>query len=74
MDGGGSKRVTCHCSDQCAVDPAGKPECNAFDAAVYSACVLALRDYVRKSGFERVTLGLSGGIDSALVAAMACDA
>ena len=40
----------------------------------YSACVLGLRDYVNKNGFKGVVLGLSGGIDSALVAAMAVDA
>jgi NAD+ synthase len=40
----------------------------------YSACVLGLRDYVDKNGFEGVVLGLSGGIDSALVAAMSVDA
>lgn len=41
---------------------------------VYRAIVLGLRDYVLKNGFSSVILGLSGGIDSALVAAMACDA
>jgi NAD+ synthase (glutamine-hydrolysing) len=41
---------------------------------VYAALVLALRDYVAKNGFRSVILGLSGGIDSALVAAIACDA
>jgi NAD+ synthase len=44
------------------------------DAAVYRACVLGLRDYVNKNGFPGVVLGLSGGIDSALVAVMAVDA
>ena len=38
-------------------------------AEVYAALVTGLRDYVRKNGFRRVVLGLSGGIDSALVAA-----
>ncbi|MGZ5914981.1 MAG: NAD+ synthase, partial [Hyphomicrobium sp.] len=42
--------------------------------AAYQACVLGLRDYVEKNGFPGVILGLSGGIDSALVAAMAVDA
>lgn len=42
--------------------------------APYRACVLGLRDYVHKNGFRKVVLGLSGGIDSALVAAMAVDA
>ena len=40
----------------------------------YHAIVLALRDYLRKSGFARVLLGLSGGIDSAFVATIAADA
>ena len=44
------------------------------DRADYSACVLGLRDYVNKNGFPGVVLGLSGGIDSALCAAMAVDA
>src|SRR5690606_36599278 len=41
---------------------------------VYSALVLGLRDYCRKNGIERVYLGLSGGIDSTLVATIASDA
>lgn len=41
---------------------------------VYSALVLGTRDYVRKNGFRDVVLGVSGGIDSALVAAIAVDA
>jgi NAD+ synthase (glutamine-hydrolysing) len=41
---------------------------------VYSALVLGLGDYVRKNGFREVVLGLSGGIDSAMVAALAADA
>ncbi|HVE26323.1 MAG TPA: NAD+ synthase [Sporichthya sp.] len=41
---------------------------------VYAALVTGLGDYVRKNGFRSVTLGLSGGIDSALTAAIACDA
>ena len=40
----------------------------------YAACVQAVRDYVHKNGFSDVLLGLSGGIDSALVASMAVDA
>ncbi|MDO5647714.1 NAD+ synthase [Paracoccus sp. (in: a-proteobacteria)] len=40
----------------------------------YQAMVLGLRDYLRKSGFKRVVLGMSGGIDSALVATIAADA
>ena len=41
---------------------------------VYDALVLGTRDYVRKNGFRRVVLGLSGGIDSSLVATVAADA
>ncbi len=44
------------------------------DKADYCACMLGLRDYVNKNGFKGVVLGLSGGIDSALVAALAVDA
>ena len=44
------------------------------DAEVYAALVLGTRDYVDKNGFEHVVLGLSGGIDSTLVALVAVDA
>ena len=44
------------------------------DAEVWHALVVGLRDYVRKNGFRSVVLGLSGGIDSSVVAAIACDA
>ncbi len=44
------------------------------DEEVYTALVTGLRAYVRKNGFRSVLIGLSGGIDSALVAAIACDA
>ena len=40
----------------------------------YQASVLALRDYVRKNNFHKIILGMSGGIDSALVATIAVDA
>ncbi|KAA2263849.1 NAD+ synthase [Solihabitans fulvus] len=43
-------------------------------AEVWSALVVGLRDYVRKNGFESVVFGFSGGIDSAVVAAIAADA
>ncbi|MCX2723223.1 NAD+ synthase [Roseibium salinum] len=45
-----------------------------LDEANWKACVLGLRDYVEKNGFPGVVLGLSGGIDSAICAAMAVDA
>jgi NAD+ synthase (glutamine-hydrolysing) len=44
------------------------------DAEVYAALVLGTRDYVRKNGFEHVVFGLSGGVDSTLVATIAVDA
>ncbi len=44
------------------------------DKGDYAACVLGLRDYVGKNGFPGVLLGISGGIDSALCAAIAVDA
>ncbi|QWF79070.1 NAD+ synthase [Amycolatopsis sp. CA-230715] len=44
------------------------------EAEVWYALVVGLRDYVRKNGFRSVTFGFSGGIDSALVAALAVDA
>jgi len=50
--------------------PAMKDE---FEAA-YRALVIGTRDYVRKCGFQKVVVGLSGGIDSALVATIAADA
>jgi NAD+ synthase len=46
----------------------------AGEEADYTACVLGLRDYVDKNRFPGVVMGLSGGIDSALCAAMAVDA
>ena len=47
---------------------------NYSSSAVWHALVLGLRDYVRKSGFRQAILGLSGGVDSALVLALAVDA
>src|SRR6266545_1157526 len=44
------------------------------EAEIYTALVTGLRDYVTKNGFKSVLLGLSGGIDSCLTAAVACDA
>jgi NAD+ synthase (glutamine-hydrolysing) len=46
----------------------------ADEAEVWSALVLGLRDYARKNGFRSVTFGFSGGIDSAVCAALAADA
>ncbi|HPP07423.1 MAG TPA: NAD(+) synthase, partial [Syntrophorhabdaceae bacterium] len=41
---------------------------------IYNALILGLYDYVNKNGFSKVVMGLSGGIDSSLVCAIACDA
>jgi NAD+ synthase len=57
---------------RCAGAAAWDPEPRL--SAVYNAMVLGLRDYARKNGFTGVVLGLSGGIDSALTAAVAVDA
>ncbi|MBI4332160.1 MAG: NAD+ synthase [Chloroflexi bacterium] len=56
--------------------PLAKHEAYQHDviAEVYSALVLGARDYVHKNGFKKVVIGLSGGIDSSLVAAIAADA
>jgi NAD+ synthase (glutamine-hydrolysing) len=62
-----------------APEPAKPVECTLAepldpDPEVYAALVLGLRDYVRKNRFERVLVGVSGGIDSALVLLVAADA
>ena len=56
--------------------PAEAPRCRPLDEVeeVYQALVVGARDYVRKSGFRRAVVGLSGGIDSALTATVAVDA
>ncbi len=51
-----------------------KPQTSSNLENHYNACVLCLRDYILKNGFKKVLLGMSGGIDSALVATMAVDA
>ena len=56
----------------CTDGPMSKvPETEEAD---YRACMLGLRDYVNKNGFKNAVLGLSGGIDSAICAALAVDA
>jgi NAD+ synthase (glutamine-hydrolysing) len=56
--------------------PLPKRESKPFDrlSEIYTALVLGTGDYIRKNGFQRVLIGLSGGIDSALTAAIAVDA
>ena len=65
--------------DVVVVDLAGGPNAIAEDdfepeAEIWHALVLGVRDYARKTRFRKVLLGLSGGIDSALTAAIAADA
>ncbi|MFG2889409.1 NAD+ synthase [Streptomyces sp. NPDC048248] len=54
--------------------PGGPAERLSALDEIYTALVVGLRAYVAKNGFQSVVLGLSGGIDSALVATIACDA
>ena len=58
---------------QPAVDPALEPALADLEE-VYEALTIGTRDYVRKNGFEKVVIGLSGGIDSTLTATIAADA
>ncbi len=53
--------------------PAPAPRLEPEEAEIYEALVTGLRDYVRKNGFRQVVIALSGGIDSALSAAIAAD-
>lgn len=54
--------------------PPRQVEVHDFPGEVYEALVLGTRDYVLKNGFEKVVIGISGGLDSGLVAAIAADA
>jgi NAD+ synthase (glutamine-hydrolysing) len=66
LEGGGTWSVALG-TPQAPIWPTGPEE-------VYRALVLGLGDYVRKNGFHEVVVGMSGGIDSALVATLAADA
>ncbi|HVL90945.1 MAG TPA: NAD+ synthase [Actinomycetota bacterium] len=57
-----------------AVPPRSIPEPMGPEEEVYAALTLGVRDYLRKNGFAQAVIGLSGGIDSSLVAAIAADA
>jgi NAD+ synthase (glutamine-hydrolysing) len=57
-----------------APEPRLAPLLEPITAEIYAALVCGLRDYVEKNGFAHVVIGLSGGIDSALVACIATDA
>ena len=59
-------------SDASVSTPMADPMSDA--AEVYEALKLSLADYLRKNGFTKVVIGMSGGIDSTLTAAIACDA
>lgn len=65
---------TCHSARHAPAPRSTVAETKRDDAEVYNALVLGTRDYVRKCGFQSVMIGLSGGIDSALVAAIAAEA
>ncbi len=54
--------------------PAPVTSISSLEAQVYAALVLGVRDYCRKNGFKHALIGLSGGVDSALTLAIACDA
>jgi NAD+ synthase/NAD+ synthase (glutamine-hydrolysing) len=54
--------------------PVGPPSDTLVESEIWRALVLGTRDYARKCGFQRAVLGLSGGIDSALTAAIAAEA
>lgn len=74
-DHGAARPATCGGVSWSADEPAA-PQATRIQtpresiAAVYAALVLGLRDYCRKCGFKRATIGLSGGIDSAVTAAL----
>ena len=72
--GGGADAVEARRRPMALRRRARRRKADESDKTDYAACVLGLRDYVDKSGFKGVVLGLSGGIDSALCAAMAVDA
>jgi NAD+ synthase (glutamine-hydrolysing) len=62
--------VITNLDDSAEIIPEGEDELKE----IYGALVLGIRDYVRKNGFKKVVIGLSGGIDSALTAALAVEA
>ena len=59
--------VAGHCPD-------ASPLPHSLEKSIYNAIVLGVRDYIHKNGFDGAVIGLSGGVDSALVLAIACDA
>jgi NAD+ synthetase len=78
-DGGLCHQAASFCEEMLVIDtdqlPAGAPPpANDETALVFQALAMGCRDYIRKCGFSRVLIGLSGGIDSALTCAIACEA
>ncbi|MCK4262957.1 MAG: NAD+ synthase, partial [Dehalococcoidia bacterium] len=70
----GSEALTGHTTPTTSPLPTRLMEKPHRIAGVYEALVLGTKDYVRKNGFNKVVIGLSGGIDSSLVATVAVDA
>lgn len=78
-DGGLCHQARSFCKDILIIDTeqlhAAQSPCEYDETAlVFQALAMGCRDYIRKCGFSRVLLGLSGGIDSALTCAIACEA
>ena len=69
-------RRSCACRWTCraAHRGCGRPTARMIRSEVWEALVLGVRDYVTKNGFTEVVIGLSGGVDSSIVAAIAVDA
>lgn len=61
-------------NSHCEIEPQPLPEREPIEAQIYSALVLGVRDYIQKNKFPGAIVGLSGGIDSALMFAIAADA
>src|SRR5436309_9099534 len=66
VDGSTGEKTKPHIGKRLAVPLEGAAE-------IYAAVVLGTHDYMGKQGFEKVVIGMSGGVDSALTAAIACD-
>ena len=78
-DGGLRRQASSFCEEMLVIDtdrlPTGAPPpANDETALVFQALAMGCRDYIRKCGFSRILIGLSGGIDSALTCAIACEA
>jgi len=66
--------VEVEAGERVAIKPAECAKPLSLEASIYEAIVLGVRDYIQKNRFEGAVIGLSGGVDSALVLAIACDA